>query len=125
MEETTNSTSKEQTPEKKKKKFGWLGKLLIFIVMLAVSIAGYRVNFIDLGHQFFMRIFSVAFPQEEQPQLPMSSEEPFASETSAPTELPTEIGKDSGMDEISEIQEDNIPGQTVSDQADAGAGEEK
>lgn len=60
---------KEQKETNKKKWKGLIGKLIAIVLIICISIACSKYNFVSMGHDFFMRILSVATGQsQEEPE---------------------------------------------------------
>lgn len=60
---------KEQKETKKKKWKGFIGKLIAIVLIIGISVACSKYNFVSMGHNFFMRILSVATGQsQEEPE---------------------------------------------------------
>lgn len=59
----------KQKEAKKAKRKGFIGKLIAIILIICISVACSKYNFVSMGHDFFMRILSVATGQnQEEPE---------------------------------------------------------
>lgn len=102
---------KKLTDEEKKKRKSTIGKIIAFIVIIAISIACSKYNFVDMGHDFFMRILSVATGQ--------SVEEPV--NTLPPTEQSEGTNtEESSTDESSTEEPDKVEQSGETDETDEG-----
>ncbi len=72
----------EQTRKKWRKA---VGKILLVVIILGISIAFSKYNFMQIGHDFFMKFFTLG--QQEQA---VETEMPTETPTEMPTEMPTE-----------------------------------
>lgn len=64
-----NGKKNTQKEEKIGRRKGFLGKLVVLVLIIGISIACSKYNFVSMGHDFFMRILSVATGQnQEEPE---------------------------------------------------------
>lgn len=89
--------------ESKKKIKSVLGKVLLVVIALGISIAFSDVNFVQKGHDFFMGFLNFAFQQQKEEE-PVQTMEPAqtAAPSGAPTETPAETPEETEFPENSE-----------------------
>lgn len=76
----------KHTEDKKKKRKSILGKLIAFLVILAISIACSNYNFVEMGHDFFMGILSIATGQRDEESVDTEKEAASATKTTTDPE---------------------------------------
>lgn len=79
-----NKEQIEKKELKKKKRKSLFGKILAFLVIIAISIAFSKYNFVDIGHDFIMSIFNVISGQSVDE--PVNTMSPEMSENNMETE---------------------------------------
>ncbi len=99
---------KKLTEEEKKKRKSTIGKIIAFIVIITISIACSKYNFLDMGHDFFMSIFAIASGQSAEEPVntlpPVEENVDSEGEETETTEVTTEPSEEAAQDTATETE---------------------